>query len=80
MDVLALVVAAGFDGGGAEHVVQVVALRVLVHPFLDRGEHVSVDLDAVLAYGWVVEDAENVVTYFVYWDARVFPGVENAAR
>lgn len=77
--VSALVVPACFDGGGAEDVVEVAAVRVLVDPFLDCVEHVAVDFEVVVARGGVVEDVEDVVDYFVDGDAGVFPGVEDAA-
>jgi hypothetical protein len=78
--VAALVVSTCLDGGGAEDVVQAVALGVLVDPFLDGVEHVAVDLEVLVACGGVVEDVEDVVDYLVDGDAGVFPGVEDAAR
>lgn len=76
--VAALVVPACFDGSGPEDVVEVAAVRILVYPFLDRVEHVAVDLEVLVARGGVVEDVEDVVDYLVYGDAGVFPGVEDA--
>lgn len=77
--VAALVVSACLYGGGAEDVVQAVALGVLVDPFLDGVEHVAVDLEVLVARGGVVEDVEDVVDYLVDGDAGVFPGVEDAS-
>jgi hypothetical protein len=54
-------------------------VRVLVDPFLDRVEHVAVDLEVGVARGGVVEDVEDVGDYFVDGDTGVFPGVEDAA-
>lgn len=59
--VTALVVSTCFDGGGAEDVVEAVALGVLVDPFLDCVEHVAVDFEVLVARGGVVEDVEDVV-------------------
>lgn len=51
---------------------------MLVCPFLDGGVHVSLDLNAVVTEGRVVERAEDVVDYLIDWDARIFPSVQDA--
>jgi hypothetical protein len=61
-------------------VVDVTAVRVLVDPLPDGVEHVAVDLEAFVTSGGVVEDANDVVYYLVYWDAWVFPSVNNTAE
>lgn len=55
------------------------AAGVLVCPLPDGVEHVLLNLDALVADGWVVEGAEDVVDDFVDRDAGMFPGVEYAA-
>jgi hypothetical protein len=72
------VIVAGFDGNGRKDVVQVVAIGLLVYPFSDRGEHVALDFDVLIADGGVVEDAEDIIHYFFYWNPRVLPRVEDS--
>lgn len=54
------------------------AAGVLVGPFADGIEHVLLNLDAVVADGWVVEGAQHVIDDLVDGDAGVFPSVEDA--
>lgn len=76
----AFVVIAGLDGGGAEDLADAAAVGILVDPFPDGVEHVTVDLDAFVAGSGVMEDAEDIVYNFIHWDACVFPSVDNTAR
>ena len=76
----AFVVMASFDGGGAEDLADAAAVGILVDPFPDGVEHVTVELEAFVAGGGVVEDAEDIVYNFIHWDAWVFPGVDNTAK
>lgn len=70
-------IAASLDGLRAEDMVQLVALWVLINPLLDGGEHVALDLAVVVAEGWVVEGAEDILDDFADWDTWVFPCEEN---
>lgn len=53
--------------------------RVLVGPLPHGLKHVLLDLDVLVADGWVVEGAEDVVDDFVHWYACVLPGIQHAA-
>jgi hypothetical protein len=57
--------------------VELVAAGMLVRPFLDGVEHVSLDSDVFVAECGVVEGLEDVVDYFINWDARVLPSVQD---
>lgn len=73
MNISSAVVAARLDGLRAEDVVELVALWVLVHPLLDGGEHVALDLTVVVAESWVVEGAEDILDDFADWNTWVLP-------
>jgi hypothetical protein len=51
---------AGFYGGRGEDIVKVMTVRLLVYPFTDCVEHVSLDFEGFISQGWVVEDSEDV--------------------
>lgn len=53
--------------------------RVLVGPLPHGLKHVLLDLDVLVADGWVMEGAEDVVDDFVHWYACVLPGIQHAA-
>jgi hypothetical protein len=59
--------------------VELVATGMLVRPFLDGVEHVSLDSDVFVAECGVVEGLEDVVDYFINWDARVLPSVQDTS-
>lgn len=56
------------------------AVLGVLGPGADRLEHLTLDLDVVIAKSRVVESAENVVYYFVNGDARVLPSIKDTAR
>lgn len=53
------------------------AVWLLIDPFADGVEHVAVQLTLLVADGWVVESAEDIVHDFVDGDSWVLPGVED---
>lgn len=55
--------------------VKVVASRVLINPFADRGEHLPLDFDSLVAKGWVMESTENIVGNLFNRDRGVFPSI-----
>lgn len=63
------VVLSVLNGFRAQRGVEVVAPRVLVGPLPHGVEHVLLNLDVLVADGWVVKGAEHVVDDFVYWHA-----------
>lgn len=65
-------------GLAPEEVVELVAAGVLIRPLSDGVKHVLLDLDALVADGWVVEGSQDVIDNFVDRDAGVLPGVEYA--
>ena len=67
------------DRLGREQLAEAVAVRRLLRPLAHRLEHVAVDLDALVACRRVVERAQHVVDDLVGGDARVLPGVDDAA-
>jgi hypothetical protein len=67
------------DRFGREQLVQPVAVRGFLGPLAHCVKHLALNLDALVARGWVVKRAEHVVDDFVYGDARVLPGVDDAA-
>lgn len=72
-------VAAGFDRGGAEDVVERSAVGLIVDPFADCVEHVAMEFALLVTHGGVVESAEDVFHDFVDGDSWVLPSVENTA-
>lgn len=57
--------------------INIVAIRILVDPFLDGVEHAAVDLDRLVPKGRVVEDAEEIVHHLIDWNSWVLPSIED---
>lgn len=55
------------------------APRVLVGPIPHGIKHVFLNLDVLIADGWVVKGTEDVVDDFIHWHACVLPGIQHAA-
>lgn len=72
------VVLALLDGLGREKVGKLVAFGVLFCPLPNSVKHVSVNLDTFVAGGRVMESADHIIDHFVYRNASVLPGIENA--
>lgn len=58
--------------------VELVAAGVMVCPLLDGAEHVSVDLNVIVADGGVVECAKDVIENLIDGNARVLPSIKDA--
>lgn len=67
------------DGVRREEVVEAVAVGRLLRPLADRLEHLALNLDGLVARGWVVEGAQDIVDDLVDGDRGVFPGVHDPA-
>lgn len=80
LDLVKNVVLMILDRVGGEKMSKLVAAGVLVGPLLDSLEHVTLDLDMVVASSRVVERTEDVVDDFVDRDPSVFPSIEDATR
>jgi hypothetical protein len=80
LDLIKNVVLMILDRVGGEKVSKLVAAGVLVSPLLDSLEHVTLDLDMIIASSGVVERTEDVVNDLVNRDAGVFPSIEDATR
>lgn len=74
-----LVVVAGLDRSRAQDVVQIVAIWLLVNPFTDCIEHVSVDFDTLIAKSWMMEYSENISHHFIDWHSWVLPSIKDSA-
>lgn len=68
------------DRLGREEVGKLVATRVLVSPIFHGLEHISLDLDVVVASSRMVERSEDIVNDLVHGDTRVLPGIQNSSR
>lgn len=66
------------DRLGREEVGKLVATRVLVSPIFHGLEHISLDLDVVVASSRMVERSEDIVNDLVHGDTRVLPGIQNS--
>lgn len=71
---------ASFHRLGAQDVVEVMTIGLFVDPSSNRGKHVSMDFDMLIAQGWVVKDAKYVSHDFVDWNSWVLPCIENTTR
>lgn len=61
------------DGLGVENVVNLVTARMLVGPGFYGLEHVTLDLDMVVAEGGMVEGVEDVIDNLIDRDSSVLP-------
>jgi hypothetical protein len=59
---------------------KLVATRVLISPIFHGLEHISLDLDVVVASSRVVECAEDIVNDLVDGYTSVLPGIQNSSR
>jgi hypothetical protein len=73
------VVVAFFHGLRTQYTVEVVAIRLLVDPGSNSGEHVAMNFEVLVTQSWVVENAENVGHDFVNRDSWILPCVEHTA-
>lgn len=67
------VVLALLDGFRTENAIEFVTTGVLVSPGADSLEHVTLDLDVVVAQGGVVENAQDIVHDLIDGDVGVVP-------
>lgn len=74
------VVVSSLDRCGRQDGIELVALGMLVGPFLDGLEHFPLKFNMVVAECRVVERLEDVIDNFIDRNARVFPCVENTTK
>lgn len=67
------------DGFGAQEVVQLMFAGEFVCPLAHRVEHVTLDLDALVANRGVMERPDNVIHHLVHGHIGVLPSIEDAA-
>jgi hypothetical protein len=67
------------DRFGAQNLVKVVAVWLLIYPISDSVEHGAMDLDRLVPESRVVESAENIIHHFVNRNPRVLPGIKNSS-
>jgi hypothetical protein len=66
------------DRLGREKVGKLVAARVLIGPIFHSFEHVSLNLDMVVASSRMVECPEDIVNDLVHRNTSVLPGIQNS--
>lgn len=50
----------------------------LICPLSHRLEHISLDLDSLIASCWVVESPEDVINNLINRHTRILPGIQNS--
>lgn len=73
------VVFATLDRIRREHMVQFMAARVLLCPHTNSLEHVTLNVNALVAESWMVECAKNIVYHLVDGDIGIIPCKQNSS-
>lgn len=72
-----LVVVSSSNRSRTENAIQVMCIGLLLNPFPDGIEHISMDLEALISQSWVMENAKNIVHYLINRYSRVFPCIDH---
>ena len=71
------VVVASFDRCRAKNAVEISTVWLFVHPLSYGVEHVAMNLKVLVAQSWVMENAEDVIHYFIHRYTRILPCVDD---
>lgn len=58
---------------------KLVAVTRLLRPLADRVEHVTVNLNGLVAQGWMVERSEDIVRDFVDRNTGILPCIKDSS-
>lgn len=73
-----LVIMAIFDRLGAQNMIELITIWLLVNPFLHCVEHVSVDLETLVSESWVMESSADITHHLINRDTGILPGIEDS--
>jgi hypothetical protein len=75
-----LVVLSSSDGSRTENAIQIMGVWLLLDPFSNSIEHISMDFDTLVPQGWVVEYSKDIIHHLINQYSWMLPRIKNTTK